>query len=119
MTREPRSFSRLATNSFRVGTGQPPPVRHRGVYQNRAAGEARILCLRLPPALALPVVRLLNLEPLQTAPADVERGRVLSHQALVPALEHLLPSLEPIVRQPARRQDHVLPLEYVLEPVAP
>jgi hypothetical protein len=71
--------------------------------------------LRFPPALTLPVLRLLHLEPRERPALAVGRGFILPDQALVPALEHLGPGLEPVRSQPARREDELLAVDFLLE----
>src|SRR5262245_26295652 len=52
--------------------------------------------VRLPPAFALTVVRLLHLEPGERAPFLVRGRVVLGHQALIATLPDLLPCGEPL-----------------------
>src|SRR6266851_830417 len=88
-----------------------------GLRSNRTTGD-RLLALRLPPALALPVLRLLHLQPLERPPANVAGLGVFRHEPLVAVLEHLLPRLQAMVGQAPNREHHVLLVQDVLDHVA-
>src|SRR5262245_36888485 len=56
-----------------------------------------------------------SLSPTASSAALVRAALVLGHVALVPALHHMLPRLQPVRRQPAHGEDQLTPGHDVLQ----
>ena len=70
------------------------------------------------PRLPRPILGLLHLEPGESPPADVERGFVLRHQALVSSALHFRPRLQATPCEPSSGQEEALTLHEALQHLA-
>ena len=101
---------RLAASSKRDRAGWPA-----GRTYTNGASVWTTICSSNPSPLLNPIVPLLDLEPLQRAPADVGRLRILRHQPFISRSQYVLPRLQARGAQPPNGQDQPLPLQEMLE----